>query len=208
MAIILVMWNRLRYANSLCGITLAMVALAGQFTSAVAQDSARPTPVVKKYLRTVERSSSFSLGENKGNDTVLVGHSITNGWRVIVLHRDNAKSHIIWDSQSLKDPYFTVTALESIQVSKDQPDGYIVAIRGCMPHQCADGKIGFAVYASRTRQVYVAHVTANGEGSYSITRNPEIDLPTIYRDELDKMICTDYGISHHERLPFKCHSLE
>lgn len=192
---------------SLPGPATVILMLVGSFVSAAGtSEDSQAASVAMRYLGSIDKSASFLLGKNQGEDVVFVGHSITQGWRVVIVHRD-AKLRAIWDSASLKDPYFTVTALNSIEIRADQNEGYIVTIRGCVPHQCADGKIGFAVYASKTRQTYIAHIVTNEDGSYRVSYKPRGGLPAAYRVELDRMMCTDNGISRRTILPISCQSV-
>jgi hypothetical protein len=169
------------------------------------QADSQATGLAMKYLQSIDKSESFLLSGNRGKDFVFVGRSLnpSHGWRLIVIN-SYAQLHIVWDSRSLVDPYFSVAGLSSIDIRPDEGAGYLVTIRGCVPHQCADGKIGFAIYAGRTRQKYIAHILTNSDGSYSVKYYPSVTMPAVYREELNEMICSDNGISRPLSLPIKC----
>jgi len=200
------MWKPSRTANSVGLAAIVVLTLACPFVSGTSgQGDSSANRVALNYLRSVDKSASFVLRDHEGEDTVFIGSSTRGGWRVIIVHRD-AGLGVIWDSQSLRDPYFTVTASNTIETQADKNDDYLVTIRGCAPHQCADGKIGFAVYASKTRKTYIAHVLTGPDGSYHVTYKPNVGLPPEYRQELDRLMCADNGISRPATLPIKCQS--
>ncbi len=162
------------------------------------------TSVVGRYLQAVERSFSFHT-LNGREDFVFVGHSRgrSDSWRVIVV-AGSERPKVSWDSFALNDPYFNVIGLSSINARADGSNGYIVSLRGCAPHQCADGKIGFAIYGSQCRRVYRSHILTKEDGSYAVTFYPRSGIPESYRDQLNRMMCSDNGISRPSALPLKC----
>lgn len=111
---------------------------------------------------------------------------------------------MIWDSYSLHDEYFWVIGSDNTDSDADGSKDYVVTLRGCVPHNCGDGMIGFALFASRTGQTYVGHVTTRDDGSYEVTYRPKIGIPNVYRQDLDRMMCSDAGISRPSALPIKC----
>src|SRR5713226_2896561 len=116
------------------------------------------TTLANQYLRAIETTASFPTA-NGGEDFVFVGHSRgqSGGWRVIVV-AGHAKPRVAWDSSVLHDPYLNVTGLSFINMEADGSDGYIITLRGCVPHQCADGRMGFAVFTSHHGRAYISHV--------------------------------------------------
>jgi len=187
-------------------LTIALAMLLCPFLLAGApQEDSQATELAMKYLESIDKSASFLLGGNQGNDFVFVGRSLnpSHGWRLIIINR-SAQPHIVWDSRSLVDPYFSVAGSSSIDIRGDEGAGYLITIRGCAPHQCADGKMGFAIYAGKTRQKYIAHLLTNSNGSYSVKYYPSVRMPAVYREELNEMMCTDNGISRPLTLPIKC----
>jgi len=162
------------------------------------------TSVASHYLQAVDKSFSFSA-VNGREDFVLIGHSRdrSGAWRVIVV-AGSKRPQVAWDSIALNDPYLNVIGLSSINAEAGGLNGYTVSLRGCAPHQCADGKIGFAVYASQHRRVYRSHVLTKEDGSYAVTFYPRSGIPESYRDQLDRMMCSDGGISRPSALPLKC----
>src|SRR5947209_3026136 len=83
------------------------------------------------------------------------------------------------------------TAPTFINSEADGRNGYIVTFRGCVPHQCGDGRIGFALYASQSRQTYIAHISTRDNNSYRVTYYPKSGIPEAVRDKLDQMMCSD-----------------
>jgi hypothetical protein len=200
-----IMWSRTVLVTR-ASLIIALAMLLSPFLLARApQADSQATGLAMKYLRSIDKSASFLLSGNQGKDFVFVGRSLSpsHGWRLIVIN-NSAQPHIVWDSRTLVDPYFDVTGLSSIDIRADEGAGYLVTIRGCVPHQCADGKIGFAIYAGRTRQKYIAHILTNSDGSYSVKYYPSVSMPAVYRDELNEMMCSDNGISRPLLLPIKC----
>jgi hypothetical protein len=157
-----------------------------------------------RYLQAVDKSFSFPSADG-GEDFVFVGHSRgqSSGWRVIVV-AGSRKPRLAWDSFTLNDPYLNVIGLSSISAEANGLNGYTVALRGCIPHECADGRIGFAVYASSSQRAYRSHVLTKDDGSYGVTFYPKSGIPESYRSQLDRMMCTDSGISQPSALPVKC----
>ncbi len=132
-----------------------------------------------------------------------VGNSRTryDGTRVIVV-ADTARPKVVWDSFTLHDRYFALVSVDDIDVEEDGPDAYWVAMSGCAPHECAGGASGYAVYSSRTRRVYVSHVTT-GNGGSRVTFWPRSGIPETFRAELKRMVCADRNV-RAEQLPFTC----
>lgn len=163
------------------------------------------TAVAMKYLRAVVQSDSISSNDGQYDDFIFIGSSRDRfrGWRVIVVS-GSKRPRVLWDSYTLRDWYFDVTASSGIDYDSNGPNGYIVTLRGCVPHQCADGRIGFALYASHMHRVYVSHVTTRDDGSYAVTYYPKSGIPATYRDRLDRMMCSDNGITEPSKLPLKC----
>jgi len=163
------------------------------------------TALAMQYLHSVESSTALPVDNGTGKDFIFVGKSRSpvGGWRIIAID-SNDKMRIAWDSFSLHDSYFDVIGLSYINIRADEHKGYIVTLRGCAPHQCADGKIGFAIYASREHQAYISHVSTQEDDSYRVTYFPQSGIPDAYRKELDQMMCTDNGISRPSTLPIKC----
>lgn len=163
------------------------------------------TSLAMKHLLAIDRSVSFPSAAGRPEDFIFVGRSrgSSSGWRIIVVS-GYAKVGIVWDSFTLQDPYLNVTGLSFIGTEADGRNGYVVTLRGCVPHQCADGRMGFAVYASQSRRTYIAHISTREDGSYDVTYYPESGIPATYRKELDRMMCSDNGISRPSALPMKC----
>ena len=184
---------------------MACVFLLPSMPAADQGDSPAAIGLAMKYLRSIEKSASFSLRDGRGKDLVVFGESRPplRGWRVLVI-RGDADPRLVWDSTSLLDWYFDVSGLDSINADDDGSGDYTVTIRGCAPHQCGDGKFGFAIYASRTERMYIAHVLTRDDGSYRVSYYPRAGIPTVYRDELNRLICSDNGISRPSTLPIKC----
>jgi hypothetical protein len=162
------------------------------------------TVIATRYLHDVENTKSFTSGDGR-EDFVFVGNSRSSSgaWRVIVV--GGTKPRVIWDSFSLlHDSYFYVIGLSSIESESDDQNGYIVTLRGCAPHQCSDGKIGFAIFASRTGRTYLSHVTTKEDGGYEVTYYPKSGIPEDYRRKLDDSMCSDNGVSRPSTLPIKC----
>ena len=99
-----------------------------------------------------------------------------------------------------------MTGLSSISAEEYSHNGYIVTWRGCVPHQCSDGRIGFALYASQTHQTYRAHVSTLDDNSYRVAYYPKSGIPDEYHKKLDEMMCSDNGVSRPTALPLKCSS--
>jgi len=161
--------------------------------------------LASRYLEKVDTSYSLSAGSREQN-FVIVGYGPQyRGVRVLVAV-DSMRPRLLWDSYSMRgDDFFGVMAPSSIDAfAIEGAHGYIVTIQGCAPHECLDGRLGFAVYASDTRRLYVAHVTARQDSSYAVRFVPRSGIPLVYLAQLKEMICTDDGISHPNRLPFEC----
>jgi len=183
------------------GICLSSSALAGEECASPTM-SAAASAVASRYLQAVEKCYSFPSAGGR-RDFVLVGSARRppNVWRVLVV-ADGSKPRVLWDSFMLRDWYFDVIGLGGID-SWDEGDGIVVTLRGCAAHQCYDGKIGFALYSSKTNKLYVSHVTTRRDGSYEVAYYPKSDIPEDYRRELDQMMCSDSGISRLSMLPIE-----
>jgi len=156
-------------------------------------------------LREVVQSASFPSPNGQGEDTVLVGISNgrSGGWRIVAVG-SRPKPTLLWVSPGLHDLYLEMSAPNDIEVEADGQNSYIVTVRGCMRHQCADGRIGYALYSSQSRRFYISHVTTSDDGAYSVTYFPKSGIPDVYRSQLDKMTCSDNGITRPSSLPIKC----
>jgi len=163
------------------------------------------TVVAMKYLRAVVQGDSISSNDGQHDDFIFAGNSRDRfgGWRVIVV-AGSRRSRVLWDSYTLRDWYFDGTAPSGNDYDSDEPSGYIVTLRGCAPHQCADGRIGFALYSSHARRVYISHITTRDDGSYVVTYYPKSGIPKTYHDKLDQMMCSKNGVSEPSTLPIKC----
>jgi len=186
-------------ATTLC--LLPSVMGTAQTSRATSDDA---IALAKHYLQTIERSASFSSGVGQRN-IVFVGHSrgSSDGWRVVIV-TDDRRPKVVWDSFTLRDPYFYTLASNTTDYYADGQNEFAVTLRGCAPHQCFDGRFGFAVYASRSRRVYKSHVVTKDDGSYEVTFYPKSGLPDTFRAELVRMMCSDNGISQPSALPIKC----
>ena len=163
------------------------------------------TSLGMQSLRTIEKSTSFPSREGRPDAFIFVGESRNppTGWRIIVVEGTETP-HVMWDSFALHNSYLDVTAPTFINSEADGRNGYIVTLRGCVPHQCGDGRIGFALYASQSRRTYVAHVSTREDNSYRVTYYPKSGIPDTYRRKLDEMVCADNGVSQPSKLPIKC----
>jgi hypothetical protein len=163
------------------------------------------TALAKQYLGAIERTVPFRSAQGGRQNVIFVGQSLKppRGWRVIAV-ADQEKPQVVWDSFALHDAYLDVTGVNSINTEADGPNGYIVTLRGCVPHQCSDGRIGFALYASQKHLTYRAHVSTQEDDSYRVTYYPNSGIPEMFREKLDKMICSDNGITRPSALPIKC----
>lgn len=183
---------------------LVSVALNGQEpTSSTIPKAA--TKLAMRPLRTIEKSIHFPSNEGRPDAFIFIGESRNppNGWRIIVVEGVETP-HVRWDSFALHDSYLNVTAPTFINSEADGHNGYIVTLRGCVPHQCGDGRIGFALYASESRRTFVAHVSTQDDNSYRVTYSPKSGIPEAVREKLDQMMCSDSGISKPSALPIKC----
>jgi len=165
------------------------------------------TAVAKKYLGTIEKALSFSSTEGGNQDAIFIGQSLhpPRGWRTVVVS-DQGEPRLLWDSFAIHDEYLDVTGLSSINAEAYGHNGYVVTWRGCVPHQCSDGRIGFALYASQSRQTYRAHVSTLDDNSYRVAYYPTSGIPVHYREKLNEMMCSDNGISRPSALPLRCSS--
>ncbi len=177
------------------------------------QSATPPTPpaitkFAKRYLRSIEYTNPYDSPGGHGFDFIFLGDSRSHGggWRVIVVRGSNSKPRLVWDSNSLShDDYFSSNGLPDLDSDADGSDGYIVTWRGCVPRNCGDGRLGFAVFSSRTNQTYVSHVTTKDDGSYVVTYYPKSGIPDVYHNHLDRMMCSlGNGVSDPSKLPVKC----
>jgi len=161
--------------------------------------------LVKNYLREVVKSASFAPSDRGGKDFIFVGTSRgqSGGWRIVTVG-SQAKPSVLQVSPALRDPYFEIGMPSTIDAEVDGRNGYMVTLRGCMRHQCADGRIGFAIYSSQSNRFYVSHVTTLDNGSYTVTYYPKSGILDSYRKRLDRMMCSDNGVSRPSTLPIKC----
>ncbi len=183
---------------------LVSVALNGQeLTSSTIPKAA--TALALRSLRTIEKSTPFPSNEGRPDAFIFVGESRNppTGWRIIVVEGAE-KPRVRWDSFALHDSYLNVTAPTFINSETDGHNGYIVTLRGCVPHQCGDGRIGFALYASQSGRTYIAHISTQDDNSYRVTYSPKSGTPGAVREKLDQMMCSDSGISKPTALPIKC----
>jgi len=194
----------------LAAVTLLSPLVVGGQEPGVPMPSKRAIALAMKYLGAIDKRSSFPSIEGGGHDVIFTGQSLhpSHGWRTVVVS-DQGKPRLVWDSFALHDPYLDVVGLNSINTEAEGHNGYIVTWRGCAPHQCSDGRIGFALYASQGHEVYRAHVSTSYDNSYRftsyrVTYYPKSGIPDEYRERLDEMICSDNGISRPSELPIKC----
>jgi hypothetical protein len=206
--------------STLCGLLLCAVDQTGARNQEAIEprlnESATPpappavTKFAKRYLRSIEYTNPYDSPGGHGLDFIFLGESQSHrsGWRVIVVRASNSKPLLVWDSNSLSyDYYFSSSGLSSLDSDADGTDGYIVTWRGCAPHDCGDGKLGFALFSSRTNRTYVGHITTKDDGSYVVTYYPNSGIPDVYRNQLDRMMCSPgNGASDPSKLPIKCPS--
>jgi hypothetical protein len=161
--------------------------------------------LAKKYLATIDKTALFPAAEGSGRDAIFVGQSLNppRGWRIIAV-ADRGRPRVVWDSFTFHDTYLDVAGLSSINAEADGHNGYILTWRGCVPHQCSDGRIGFALYTSQNHQTYRAHVSTSDDNLYHVVYYPQSGIPDEYRKKLDEMMCSDDGISRPSALPIKC----
>jgi hypothetical protein len=195
-------------ALSLCVLAVIMCLLPPVSKGQEPNSSPVPpsvTALARKYLSEVVKSASFPLSDGGGEDFIFVGTSRgrSNGWRIVAVG-SQTKPSVLWVSSVLHDPYFETSAPNTIDAEADGRSGYIVTLRGCMRHQCADGRIGFALYFSESHRFYVSHVTTRDDGSYAVAYYPSPGIPDSYRERLDRMMCSDNGVSRPSTLPIKC----
>jgi hypothetical protein len=162
----------------------------------------------KRYLRSIEYTNPYESPGGHGLDFIFLGESQSHHgeWRVVVVRASSSKPLLVWDSNSLtRDRYFSSSGLSSLDSDADGSDGYIVTWWGCVPHDCGDGRLGFALFSSRTNQTYVGHITTKDDGSYVVTYYPSSGMPAVYRNQLDRVMCTPgNGVSDRSKLPIKC----
>lgn len=178
-----------------------------------ANQSAPPAPraitkFAKRYLLSIEYTNPYDSPLGHGLDFIFFGETRSHrgGWRVIVVRASDSKPLLVWDSHTLShDYYFSSNGLSDLDSDADGTDAYIVTWRGCAPRDCGDGRLGFALFSSRTNQTYVSHITTKDDGSYVVTYYPNSGIPDVYRDQLDRMMCSlGSGVSHPSKLPINC----
>jgi hypothetical protein len=161
-----------------------------------------------RFLRSIEYTNPYDSPGGHGLDFIFLGESQSHrgGWRVIVVRASSSKPLLVWDSNSLAhDHYFSSSGLSSLDSDADGTDGYIVTWQGCVPHDCGEGRLGFALFSSRTNQTYIGHITTKDDGSYVVAYYPSSGIPDVYRNQLDRMMCSPgNGASDPSKLPIKC----
>ena len=184
-------------------VCLFPLVLGGQEPSASAP-SRGATTLARTYLGTIEKTVPFPSTAG-GRDVIFIGQSLNSphGWRIIAI-ADQERPRVLWDSFTLRDTYLEVSGLNSINAEADDHNGYIVTWRGCVPHQCSDGRIGFALYASQKHKTFRAHISTSDDNAYRVAYYPQTGIPDEYRKKLDAMMCSDNGISQPSALPIKC----
>ena len=198
--------GELRFVLFAVFMCIAPCASSGQMTLTSVAAPSTVTSLAMRYLHSIHDSNPWDSPSGQGEDYILVGMSRhpSNGWRTLVIREAvHGKPRVVWDSYSLHDGYFSVIAPDDTDSDADGSD-YVVTLRGCVPHNCADGMIGFALYSSRTGQTYVSHVTTQNDGSYEVTYYPKTGIPSVYREDLVRIMCSDAGISQPSALPIKC----
>ena len=171
---------------------------------------AAATALAMKYLAAIERSWVIPSALKGQSDCVMLGRDRggSGDWRVVVLAGGD-RPRVAWDSQRLQlGGYLKATSSDGITVRNAQDEGYLITIRGCAPHRCYDGLFGYAVYVSKLRRAFIAHVetrmSSRGNFDYAVTYDPEAGVPDEYRSTLHRMICADPGISEPAKLPVRC----
>jgi len=195
-------------------LTLLLVASAAAFAAPCAAQEVVPsipsraaTSLAHRFLRTIDTSFTFLVSPND-TDYVVAGTSRRGfGVRLLVIV-GGAHPRVAWDDDSLwrHDPDFELSSLQEIDADADGPGNYVVTTSGCARHECADGDIGFAVYASRTHRLYTADVDTRSDGSYEVSYRPRAGLPRPYQLRLIQMMCSYNGITRPSTLPVKCPS--
>jgi len=197
----------------LCGVSQTAARNQEASEPHASQSTPPPTPLAvtrfaKRYLRSIEYTNPYDSPLGHGLDFIFLGESLSrgDGWRVIVVRASDSKRLLVWDSNSLShDYYFSSNGPSDLDSDADGTDGYIVTWRGCAPRDCGDGRLGFAVFSSRTNQTYVSHITTKDNGSYVVTYYPNSGIPDVYRNQLDRMMCSPgNGASDPPKLPINC----
>jgi hypothetical protein len=158
------------------------------------------TESVKTQFSTVSKRETLSSDPSR--DELVIGRALQGDWAAMI-ERTGTRSQIIWDSKTLHDPFFDVKAPDWIK-SLSQGVDYKVIMRGCVPHQCADGRIGIAIFYGKTKRLYVEHLISQDNGSYTVQFKPD-EMPPEIRADLERTACIDPGITAPSRLPFPCH---
>jgi hypothetical protein len=157
-----------------------------------------------QYLKEIKTTFSFAPENGAPPDIIFVGSSASErtGWRLIVVRGSNPPQ-LIWDSYIINDPYLATLAWDDMHAQEDLDGGYVVTLRGCMPHNCSDGKIGFAIYSSKLQETLISHLTYT-HGAYEITYFPSGDLPFEYMEGLNRLMCDDSEVLNHRLLTIQC----
>jgi hypothetical protein len=185
----------------LCFLLLAGILLTSSVNGAPKVDDQEvASRFALQYLKEIKKTFSFAPENGISSDFIFVGSSSSKrgGYRIIVVRGSNPP-RVIWDSYIIKDSYLSVKGWDEMKAEEDLEGGYVVTLRGCMPHNCADGKIGFAIYSSKMRKTFISHLTY-ADGAYAITYFPSGDIPFVYKEGLNRQMCNDPEIRNH-RLP-------
>ncbi|WP_263357978.1 hypothetical protein [Acidicapsa ligni] len=184
-----------------CRFIIALMPLCfwlASFTSQMCNGQA--TAPAKTLFSSVSKRETLSAGTSA--EELIIGRGLKGDWRAVI-ERDGLTHQIIWDSNTLHDPFFAVKAPDWIRSSSQGVD-YEVIMRGCVPHQCTDGRIGIAIFSGKTKHLYVEHLVSQDNGGYAVQFSPA-EMPPEIRAELEKAACIDPGITAPSRLPFPCH---
>lgn len=183
-----------------------------------------PTPAAtlsfaKQYLKTVERTQSFPSADGRRTDYVFVGATSeprSVGWRVVAVRGDSSP-RLVWDSAVFRkvDDYLQDLGLDGISIGAGPDGGYLITLVGCVPRQCGGTRIGVALFSSKMRRTYSAHVTdlaayyppkKSPDGrTHDVDYLPPTGIPDLYRQELNRLVCSAFGrVYPPPRLPISC----